>query len=159
MKYNTAYYGHKVHNVGSTNYAWCVVFQWWCFQKAGIPTSIFPKSANVFAVRDWYKKRGRYSSRPRVGSLAIFSFSHIGLVVKVNRDGDGAHHRGQHRRQRWSHRRHGDAQDPLAGHRGVLPPELRQGRRPAGAEGQAGRQTGGEGASRSPQWRLRNPPS
>ena len=87
VKYNTAYYGHKVHNVGSTNYAWCVVFQWWCFQKAGIPTSIFPKAANVFAVRDWYKKRGRYSSRPRVGSLAIFSFSHIGLVVKVNRDG------------------------------------------------------------------------
>jgi hypothetical protein len=87
VKYNTAYYGHKVHNVGSTNYAWCVVFQWWCFQKAGIPTSVFPKSANVFAVRDWYKKRGRFTKKPRVGSLAIFSFSHIGLVVKVNHDG------------------------------------------------------------------------
>jgi hypothetical protein len=87
VKYNTAYYGHKVHNQGNTVYAWCVVFQWWCFQKAGIPTSIFPKSANVFAVRRWYRKRGRYDHKARVGSLAIFSFSHIGLVVKVLKDG------------------------------------------------------------------------
>jgi putative chitinase len=83
VKYNTAYYGHPVHNRAHTNYAWCVVFQWWCFQRAGIPTSVFPKSANVFAVRDWYKKKGRFDHTPRVGSLAIFSFSHIALVEKV----------------------------------------------------------------------------
>jgi predicted chitinase len=83
VKYNTAYYGHPVHNSAHTNYAWCVVFQWWCFQRAGIPTSAFPKSPNVFAVRDWYKKRGRFDHTPRVGSLAIFSFSHIALVEKV----------------------------------------------------------------------------
>ena len=83
VKYNTAFYGRPVHNVGSLNYAWCVTFQWWCFQRAGISTAIFPKTANVFAVRDWYKKRDRFNSRPQVGSLVIFSFSHIGLVEKV----------------------------------------------------------------------------
>jgi CHAP domain len=87
VKYNTAYYGHKVHNQGDTVYAWCVVFQWWCFQKAGIPTTIFPKSANVFAVRRWYRKRGLYDHKAQVGSLAIFTKSHIGLVARVLKDG------------------------------------------------------------------------
>ncbi len=83
VKYNTAFYGRPVHNTGGLNYAWCVTFQWWCFQRAGISTAVFPKTANVFAVRDWYKKRNRFDHHPRVGSLVIFSFSHIGLVEKV----------------------------------------------------------------------------
>lgn len=83
VKYNTAFYRRPVRNEGHTNYAWCVVFQWWCFQRAGIPTSIFPKSAGVFAVRDWYDRKNRFNHTPRVGSLVIFSFSHIGMVEKI----------------------------------------------------------------------------
>lgn len=90
VKYNTKFYGHEIHRrpgddprVG----AWCVVFQWWCFQRAGIPTSIFPKSANVFQTRDWFKKRDRFGHLPHVGSLVIFEKSHIGLVEKVLKNG------------------------------------------------------------------------
>jgi hypothetical protein len=84
IKYNTAYYGHPVSNPpGARTYAWCVVFQWWCFRKAGIPSSIFPSYANVFAVRDWFKARDRYFRTPMKGDLVIFSRSHIGFVARV----------------------------------------------------------------------------
>jgi hypothetical protein len=83
VKYNTSYYGRVVRGKG---FKWCVVFQWWCFQKAGISTEIFPKSASVFAVRDWYKKRGRFYRKPMVGDLVIYSFSHIGFVEKLLTD-------------------------------------------------------------------------
>jgi len=31
VKYNTAYYGHRVHDghPPGVNYYWCVVYQWW----------------------------------------------------------------------------------------------------------------------------------
>jgi hypothetical protein len=80
VKYNTSYYGRVVRG---QEFKWCVVFQWWCFQKAGISTKIFPKSASVFAVRDWYKNRERFYRRPMVGDLVIYSFSHIGFVEKL----------------------------------------------------------------------------
>jgi hypothetical protein len=85
VKYNTDYYGHRVHGDPQhpEAFAWCVVFQWWCFQKAGIPTSVFPKSNNVFAVRDWFKDRGRFYHSPMVGDLVIFARSHIGFVEKI----------------------------------------------------------------------------
>ena len=80
VKYNTSYYGKVVRG---SQFKWCVVFQWGCFQKAGISTAVFPKSAGVFAVRDWYKKRGRFYRKPMVGDLVIYSFSHIGFVEKL----------------------------------------------------------------------------
>jgi hypothetical protein len=87
VKYNTAYYGRRVREkpIGREDpvYPWCVVFQWWCFQKAGIPTSIFPEASNVFATMRWYKKRKRFGHKPHVGSLVILKCSHIGLVEKV----------------------------------------------------------------------------
>jgi hypothetical protein len=85
VKYNTAYYGHQVHDgtPPGVSYAWCVVFQWWCFQKSGIPTSVFPKANNVFAVRDWFKHKSRFYHAPMVGDLVIFAKSHIGFVEKL----------------------------------------------------------------------------
>ena len=80
IKYNTSYYGKVVRG---KDFKWCVVFQWWCFQKAGISTSIFPKSNRVFSVRDWYKKRGRFYRKPMVGDLVIYKLSHIGFVEKL----------------------------------------------------------------------------
>lgn len=77
VKYNKAYYKSDVRA------PWCVVFQWWCFQKAGLSTAVFPKANNVFAVRDWYQARGRFDRTPKPGSLVIYSFSHIGIVEKV----------------------------------------------------------------------------
>jgi hypothetical protein len=80
IKYNTSYYGKVVRG---PEFKWCVVFQWWCFQKAGISTAVFPKSARVFSVRDWFKKRGRFYRKPMVGDLVIYSFSHIGFVERL----------------------------------------------------------------------------
>jgi hypothetical protein len=59
MSYNTAYYGHRVSDgiPLHTSYAWCVVFQWWCFQKAGIPTSVFPEVGQWPRRRNWFKQR------------------------------------------------------------------------------------------------------
>lgn len=87
VKYNTSYYGHPV---SGPEFKWCVVFIWWCMQKCRIPMSIFPKSASVFAVRDWFKDRGRFfraPTTPRIGDLVIFKYSHIGLVVQLIPDG------------------------------------------------------------------------
>ena len=83
IKYNTSYYGRVVRG---KDFKWCVVFQWWCFQKAGISTAVFPKSARVFSVRDWYKNKGRFYRRPMVGDLVIYKFSHIGFVEKLLKD-------------------------------------------------------------------------
>lgn len=85
VKYNTAYYGHVVEG---ENFAWCVVFLWWCCQKAGVPTSVFPKANNVFAVRDWFKQRDRFFDAPMPGDLVIFTRTngHIGLVEKLLTD-------------------------------------------------------------------------
>jgi len=80
IKYNTSYYGRVVRG---KDFKWCVVFQWWCFQKAGISTAIFPKSNRVFSVRDWYKKHGMFYRKPMVGDLVIYRFSHIGFVEKL----------------------------------------------------------------------------
>jgi signal peptidase I len=83
VKYNHSYYRE---NVSGKNFKWCVVFLWWCMQRCKVPKEVFPKTAHVFTVRDWYKDRDRYfkrSSTPMPGDLVVFSYSHIGLVIKV----------------------------------------------------------------------------
>jgi hypothetical protein len=83
VKYNTAYYGHEV---SGPEWKWCVVFLWWIMQRCGVPLSVFPKSASVFAVRDWFKARNRFFAAPTMpmkGDLVIFRYSHIGLVVQL----------------------------------------------------------------------------
>jgi hypothetical protein len=85
VKYNTAFYGHPVSDPTGVQFRWCVVFQWWCMQRAGIPTSIFPKTAGVSFVRAWFSdpKRHRFHpapTTPQAGDLVIFKSSHIGYV-------------------------------------------------------------------------------
>jgi hypothetical protein len=85
VKYNQSYYGQ---NVSGEQFKWCVVFLWWCMQKNMVPKEVFPKTASVFMLRDWYKEQGRYvkpSSTPLEGDLAVFSYSHIGMVVSVTK--------------------------------------------------------------------------
>lgn len=83
VKYNKSYYGD---DVTGPQFKWCVVFIRWCMQKSRIPMSIFPKSASVFTVRDWFKARNRFlgaSTMPKKGDLVIFKYSHIGLVAQL----------------------------------------------------------------------------
>lgn len=86
VKYNTSYYGHPV---SGEEFKWCVVFIWWCMQKCKVPMDVFPKTARVFTVRDWYRERGRFlarPARPKKGDLVIFSYSHIGIVAQLLTD-------------------------------------------------------------------------
>lgn len=83
VKYNQSYYGQ---NVSGEAFKWCVVFLWWCMQQCKVPKEVFPKTASVFTLRDWYKDKNRYfkpSDTPLKGDLVVFSYSHIGMVIKV----------------------------------------------------------------------------
>jgi hypothetical protein len=83
VKYNTSYYGHEV---SGEEFKWCVVFIWWCMQKCNVPMSVFPKSAGVFLVRDWFKERNRFfpvPTKPMKGDLVVFTYSHIGIVAQL----------------------------------------------------------------------------
>jgi hypothetical protein len=86
VKYNTAYYGHPVSSPTGEDFAWCVVFLWWVLRMAGVPSVVFPKAANVFWVRQWFKDRDRYlsTSAPKAGDLVVFKSSHIGLVERAD---------------------------------------------------------------------------
>ena len=85
VKYNTWYYGRTVNGAsGTSQYAWCVVFECWCANQVGILNTLVPKCNNVGVLRDWYKARGLYHTsgyKPKKGDLVIFkNASHTGIV-------------------------------------------------------------------------------
>ncbi len=88
VKYNTWFYGKEVRdrNSKSTTHAWCVVFISWCADRAGIPTSVVPKTAGVWYIYEFYKDRDLYHTRrsgyvPNPGDIVIFSnIGHAGIV-------------------------------------------------------------------------------
>lgn len=92
VKYNTWFYGQEVRdkNSRSTNHAWCVVFISWCADRAGIPTSVVPKTAGVWYIYEFYKDQGLYHTRksgyvPNPGDIVIFSsIGHAGIVESVS---------------------------------------------------------------------------
>lgn len=65
-----------------TGYAWCNSFVDWCFQQAGHPLVELDRSAGVELTLDLARKRGWVVSDPQPGDLVIYTFSHIGFVVK-----------------------------------------------------------------------------
>lgn len=92
VKYNTAYYGREVH--GSW-YAWCCVFQWWLFHRAGLGELFYGggKTASCTQLYQYYKKKGQTVDKAalRPGDLVFFVFdggksgcmNHVGLCEKV----------------------------------------------------------------------------
>jgi CHAP domain len=84
VKYNTAFYGHPVSDPKGVQFRWCVVFQWWCCNMAGINTSIFPKTAGVAAVKKFFSDHHRFFDTPQQGDMVIFKHSHIGFVESVD---------------------------------------------------------------------------
>lgn len=85
-KYGKAY--------GLDGVAWCVIFQWWVFQAAGLSSLFYGggKVASCSAVRAYAKKNGQWvTSWYKPGDLVILDFpktgcetDHIALVEKVN---------------------------------------------------------------------------
>ena len=85
VKYNTWYYGREVSGrTGTSEYAWCVVFECWCANQVGILNTLIPRCNNVGVLRDWYKAKGLYHTygyNPKKGDLVIFkNASHTGIV-------------------------------------------------------------------------------
>lgn len=75
---------------------WCAMFVSWCAEKADIPTSVIPKHAYTPSGRNWFRARGQWGSKPRVGAIAYYNLSglgrvsHVGIVEKVYSDGSFA---------------------------------------------------------------------
>lgn len=92
VKYNTWFYGREVRdpNSKSTAHAWCVVFISWCADRAGVPTTVVPKTAGVWYIMGFYRERGLYHARkdgyiPSPGDVIIFgNADHAGLVASCD---------------------------------------------------------------------------
>ena len=92
VKYNTAFYGHQVHDPDSNGnyiYPWCIVFVWWVFRKAGA-SSLFCGGAHVDSAKgvyDYYKQAGRVYSSPKKGDIMVrkkgSSYTHAGIVYSA----------------------------------------------------------------------------
>ncbi len=87
-EYNRWFYGK---NVSGDAYPWCAVFISWCARNAGIAKEVIPTTAAARkqgGFYDWSIAHGRYYSSvsysPQVGDIAIFTWSHVGIVVDVS---------------------------------------------------------------------------
>lgn len=74
---------------GTNGATWCHMFVSWCAAKAGIPSSVVPKTASTSEGMAWFKSRGifKYKGKytPKRGDLVYFKTgrSHVGIVEKV----------------------------------------------------------------------------
>lgn len=67
---------------------WCGGFTTWCLWKAGyslgtIRTMVGPNPYHVRTMEAYAKKKKRWTTTPKPGYLAIFTYSHVELVEKV----------------------------------------------------------------------------
>jgi CHAP domain len=103
VKYCDWYYG-----VPGSRAAWCGIFVSWVMYHAGLPLP-FTISKGFAAVRAGvagFQTRGQWhTSNPRVGDVAFFTYSHVGIVESVQRDGSIVTIEGNssHRVQRLRH--------------------------------------------------------
>lgn len=84
VKYNKWFYGK---DVSGDAYPWCMAFQSWLFYKCGRLDLIGGKSASCAQTVAWFKKNKQWHSKPKVGDLVFFTFSHVELVIGINSDG------------------------------------------------------------------------
>jgi hypothetical protein len=72
---------------------WCQMFTAWCADRADIPERRFPRMAYTPYAVKWFKDRGRWGTRPRVGALIYFNFpggdavDHVEIVEAIRADG------------------------------------------------------------------------
>ncbi len=88
--YNDAYYGKRVKNSYSGQYAWCAVFVWWCASKSGISTKVIPKTASANGMKNGLIKNGGIQHlkssgyKPVKGDIVFFltggAIHHVGIV-------------------------------------------------------------------------------
>lgn len=77
---------------------WCVAFGTWVWNRAGfrdyLGASLIwsshdrtPVAVQVTDMSSWAKRTGHWSARARPGYLVAYDFSHIGIVMKADRNG------------------------------------------------------------------------
>ena len=88
-------YNKYARDIGIANgQPWCATFVWWCAQAAGTPSDLYPHSAYVPTIYNWFQARGSFRARgtyePQPGDYIIFgNCDHIGIV---SGSGDGMVH-------------------------------------------------------------------
>lgn len=92
--FNTEYYGGKVKG---KQFAWCVVFVWYCFRKAKAPKFFFngKKTAACAYLMNYAKAKEKVISKTngQLGDVVFFNFGggtspqHVGFILKRNEDG------------------------------------------------------------------------
>ena len=72
---------------------WCAMFVSWCFFHEGLPLPATTHKGFAYAPSGaaWFRKQGRWTTRPAVGHVVFFDFigriSHVGIVESVRSDG------------------------------------------------------------------------
>ena len=68
---------------------WCDMFVSWAAYTAGAPQG--PRGSKGFASCSahlaWARKQGLVVSKPMVGALVFFTYSHVGIITRVRTDG------------------------------------------------------------------------
>jgi hypothetical protein len=75
---------------------WCAAFVDWCVQQAQaaglVPASLSrPRTASAFGLIDWAREHGLHvftvsKDEPRRNDIAVYHFSHTGIVSATSRD-------------------------------------------------------------------------
>jgi hypothetical protein len=77
---------------GMNHAAWCAIYISWAAALSG-NGAVIPKHAWTPAGADWFRDRGRWGTKPRVGAIAYYynpgmgRIAHVELVVRVYDDG------------------------------------------------------------------------
>ena len=93
---NYTKYSRDINALGLKGYqgsAWCCTHQFWVeVQAVGLEQALknwhMTKSSyvgyNCFSTYNKFKAAGKISSKPKLGCLVVFTFSHIGRVIGIN---------------------------------------------------------------------------
>ncbi len=87
IKYNDWYYGR---HVSGQSYKWCMAFVQWVFDEGAVPLPI--KTATCFTLLEWFEKNHpervlKDKTKARPGAIAIFTFSHTGIITSTYHNG------------------------------------------------------------------------
>ena len=65
--------------------AWCGYFVSWVARQAGAPIGEGGQGIGLVSeIRRWAMRTGRWTTRPRRGSLVVFRHAHVGVVERVS---------------------------------------------------------------------------
>ncbi len=83
-------YNKYARDIGIANgQPWCATFIWWCMASNGVSQNLYPQSAYVPTIKNWFAQRGQFMYRgtytPKAGDYIIFGDSdHVGIVEHVS---------------------------------------------------------------------------